>query len=105
VIPSFPPLPTTLSFKASAVFVASLAAAVAGVAAAVMIALPSPATVQQEVGEVERDSFSSKMIFRDVLLSRGGRTGGVKVRPRIWPWRLRVTSRKMTGRKKQLLRI
>ena len=44
------------------------------------------------MGEDERGSSSSKMMFKGVLPSIDGRTG-VKLRPRIWPWRLRVTSR------------
>ena len=48
-----------------------------------------------ELGEDERDSSSSMMIFKGLLVSRDGRTG-VQLRPRIWPWRLSVTSREMT---------
>lgn len=44
------------------------------------------------MGEDERGSSSSMMIFRGLLPSTDGRTG-VKLRPRMWPWRLRVTSR------------
>ena len=44
------------------------------------------------MGEAERGSSSSIMIFKGVLPSRDGRMG-VKLRPRMWPWRLRVTSR------------
>lgn len=51
------------------------------------------------MGEDERDSSSSMMIFKGLLLlSRDGRIG-VKLRPRTWPWRLRVTSR-VTRKKK-----
>ena len=46
------------------------------------------------MGEAERGSSSSMMIFKGVLPSRDGRIG-VKLRPRTWPWRLRVTSREM----------
>ena len=41
------------------------------------------------MGEVERGSSSSSMIFKGLLFWRTG----VKLRPRMWPWRLRVTSR------------
>jgi hypothetical protein len=41
------------------------------------------------MGEDERGSSSSRMIFKGLLFWRTG----VKLRPRIWPWRLRVTSR------------
>ena len=44
------------------------------------------------MGEDDRGSSSSMMMFKGVLPSIDGRTG-VKLRPRIWPWRLRVTSR------------
>jgi hypothetical protein len=44
------------------------------------------------MGEDERGSSSSMIIFKGLLPSRDGRTG-VKLRPRTWPWRLRVTSR------------
>lgn len=53
------------------------------------------------MGEDERGSSSSRIIFKDLLLSRDGRTG-VKLRPRIWPWRLRVTSREMTRKTKRV---
>ena len=53
-----------------------------------------------ELGEDGRDSSSSMMIFKGLLVSRDGRTG-VQLRPRIWPWRLSVTSREMTTKKKK----
>lgn len=53
------------------------------------------------MGEDERGSSSSRIIFKDLLLSRDGRTG-VKLRPRICPWRLRVTSREMTRKTKRV---
>ena len=46
------------------------------------------------MGEAERGSSSSMIIFKGVLPSRDGRIG-VKLRPRTWPWRLRVTSREI----------
>ena len=49
----------------------------------------------QELGEEERGSSSSMMIFKGLFVSRDGRTG-VKLRPRTWPLRLRVTSREQT---------
>jgi hypothetical protein len=54
-----------------------------------------------ELGEEGRDSSSSMMIFKGLLVSRDGRTE-VQLRPRIWPWRLSVTSREMTTEKKKV---
>lgn len=55
------------------------------------------------MGEDERGSSSSIMIFKGLLPSIDGQTG-VKLRPRMWLWRLRVTSREKAGKPNKLER-